>query len=420
MRNRVIRFSEGILTAVLLIIICTEVTGCNRFSTGEMTGRLAKRLRPYVTVSAEEASEPGKQIHGRQHSEENISAAAVSGQPEAVSENAVMSISSCYAYSTLSDDEKKVYSEIYSTIDSMGSEVKLSTTDPDRADKCFNCVMLDHPEFFFLDGYRTTSYTLAGRVTSLAFTGKYTMTDAERRQKEALINNYVNQCLAGVPSGGDDYARVRYIYDYIITNTDYEAGSEDSQNICSVFINHKSVCQGYTMATKYLLDKLGIMCTVVYGSANGGSHAWNLVKMDGVYCYVDTTWGDASYRSANDGSSFNRTNYSYLGADWDILSRTHTIESIIALPECNSLDEYYFVREGLYFESADMNRLKQVFRDAYGSGEDTLTIKCADSDVYMVMKTELFTDGKIFDMLQSGGKAKYVTDDEELTISFSL
>ena len=286
-------------------------------------------------------------------------------------------------------------------------------------DRCFNCVMLDHPEFFFLNGYRTTSYTLAGKVTSVAFSGKYTISQAERTEREKAIESYVNECLAGVPSAGDDYAKVKYIYDYIIKNTDYVSGAADSQNICSVFINRQSVCQGYTLATKYLLDKLGIFCTVVNGTANGENHAWNLVKMDGVYCYVDTTWGDASYRSVNDGSVFNRTNYSYLGADWDVIKTTHVINSMISLPDCTSLDEYYFVREGKYFDNVDLDALKAVFDSAYAAGEETLTIKCSDAAVYSGYKTELFDNQKIFKMIH-GDNAKYVTDEDEFTISFSL
>ena len=402
MKNKFRKLSECIFAAGMFFAVSMMATGCGDFVADEYAGVTAEDDSAVIQTyePTEEYQESSAQVPDQ------------NGQEELTSSD--------YAYTTLNDDEKKIYDEISSAVADMGTDVKLSTLDPDTADKCFNCVMLDHPEYFYIDGYKTTSYTLAGQVTSLSFSGKYTMDSDERAKRQLAIDDYVNQCLAGVPTDSDDYAKVKYIYDYIITRTNYVSDSPDSQNICSVFINGESVCQGYTMATKYLLDKLGIPCTVVYGEANGGSHAWDLVNMDGICCYVDTTWGDASYRSVNDGSSFSRTNYSFLGADWDILSSTHTIDSIIKLPDCTSLAEYYFVREGKYFEHADFTKLKELFDKAYSDNEDVLTVKCADSEVYSVMKTELFTDGKVTDMIQSGDRVKYVADDSELTISFSL
>ena len=50
-------------------------------------------------------------------------------------------------------------------------------------------------------------------------------------------------------------------------NVEYQMGTEQNQNIISVFLNKKTVCQGYANATQYLLTLLGIPAVVVTGTA---------------------------------------------------------------------------------------------------------------------------------------------------------
>ena len=78
---------------------------------------------------------------------------------------------------------------------------------------------------------------------------------------------------------------------------DYDESAPDNQNIYSIFVNRQSVCAGYSKATQYLLEQLGVFCTYVTGkTTEGGNHAWNLVKCNGDYYYVDTTWGDPVFQ----------------------------------------------------------------------------------------------------------------------------
>lgn len=325
-----------------------------------------------------------------------------------------------YAFSKLNAHEKKVYEEISKTIHSLSDETEVSSLDVDEIDKCFNCVMIDNPDYFYTDGYRMTRTLVNGELESISFSPRYTMTGREILEKEDYIDDYVNRFVAGMPDLPDEYSKAKYIFDYLVDNTEYDIGSENSQNICSVFVNNKSVCQGYAMAAKYLADELGIFCTIVYGNAGGENHAWNLMRLDGTCCHVDITWGDTSYRNTSEGTDGAMKDYVFLGASDDLIKVNHTVDSIVELPVCDSLDSYYFVREGRYFTREDHDKLREVFDRAYTDNEDILTVRCADSEVYDDMDDFLFTEGNVFRYLRGNGKARFVRNREELTLSVLL
>ncbi|MCR5649982.1 MAG: hypothetical protein K6F86_02235 [Lachnospiraceae bacterium] len=325
-----------------------------------------------------------------------------------------------YAYGQLGDHERKVYVEIYRAIQGRIPEVKLSSLDVDEIDTCFNCVMIDNPDFFYTDGYKMTRTLVNGELESISFSPRYTMTGKEILEKEDYIDSYVNKFITGMPDLPNEYSKAKYIFDYLVENTEYDIETENNQNICSVFVDNKSVCQGYAMAAKYLADELGIFCTIVYGEAGGENHAWNLMRLDGTYCHVDITWGDTSYKNSSEGTDTAMTDYVYMGASDDLIAENHIVDTVVRIPVCDSLDSYYFVREGRYFTEDDHEKLHEVFDRAYEDNEETLTIRCADKDVYDEMDDYLFDDGRVFRYLKGTGKARYVRNRDELTITFLL
>lgn len=44
---------------------------------------------------------------------------------------------------------------------------------------------------------------------------------------------------------------------------------------------------------KVLLDRNGVETTYIRGNTSGGSHGWNLVKLNGEWYHLDVTWNDA-------------------------------------------------------------------------------------------------------------------------------
>ncbi len=327
--------------------------------------------------------------------------------------------STLYAYNQLDEEEQKLYIEIYTILSTLDSDVVVSTKDKDVLAKVFNYVMQDHPEIFYVTGFTYSEYTLGDEVQKISLTGTYTYDEAEIAQRQREIDLYTAACLAGLPEGAGQYAKVKYVYEYIINSTDYVAGSDDNQNICSVFLYNKSVCQGYAKAMQYLLQQMGVECclvtgTVVDSDGHRGGHAWDLVKIDGEYYYVDPTWGDASYQtSAADLDSNQRIptiNYFYLNVTTDELIKTHSISNDVPMPDCNSMVANYYVMEQEYFESCDTDMIKALFDRRLSDGSNNVTIKCSSSDVYQQIYDLLVTDRGVFDYISG----------EDHTVSYTM
>ncbi len=352
-------------------------------------------------------------------SENSENAEGSGSESSGTDEDEMASDKKAYYFSTLSSSEKKLYLEIYNSIIEMTDKVVLSSTDTDEVDRVFNLCLMDHPDIFYCDGYKASISTIEDKPVSISFEGKYNVSREERKQKEEKIRAAVDKALSGVPKDESDYEKAKYVFEWIIDNTAYDLESPDNQNISSVFLNGRSVCQGYTYAYKYLLNKLGIFCTIVYGEAVGSNHAWNLARLDGTYCFIDVTWGDSSYRDKNDNEA-NRTSYNYFGCNSDILKRTHTINNKGEIPECTSLDEYYYVKEAKYFTKVDLDRLKAVFDHEAEKGEHMFTIRASSEEVYNELCDTLFEKREVFNLVPDAASVTYIEDKDEYTLTFTV
>ncbi len=330
-----------------------------------------------------------------------------------------------YAFQSLNEAEQTVYLQVYNAI-VQRMETEVATTDVTLLEKVFQSVLLDHPEIFYVDGYTFTKYSRGNEITRLVFEASFTMSAEQIQENMAQIEARAEEIIQNVPAGADDYEKIKYVYDYIILNTEYNINAPNNQNICSVFLSHESVCQGYAKATQYLLQKLGIPVTLVVGTTEGGEgHAWNLVYADGEPYYVDTTWGDASYRmTTNESFEVNNMpviNYDYLCVTTEKLCRTHTIQNVVDMPVCTATKNNYYVREGCYFTAVDEEQLAQVFEKNYSEGNECVTIQCDNAEVYTAMYEALITEQKIFDYMDAAdGVIAYTENEAQLSLSFWL
>lgn len=334
-----------------------------------------------------------------------------------------------FAYDSLSEAEQIWYRDIESILGSMGKDTKLSKEGLEAGleetciDGIFQCVMIDHPELFFVKGYSYNQYIKGLRTTAITFSGNYTMKEEEVKLRRAKIEEETEALLAEAPRWVSDYDKIKYVYETLIENTEYDLEAEDNQNIYSVFVNHKSVCQGYAKATQYLLLKMGIECVLVQGTVDTGeAHSWNLVKSDGDYYYVDTTWGDASYQMQEDGGIryLEKTvNYDYLCVNTEQLLRTHILGGLVPMPICTAQADNYYVQEKALFSGYDEEQLKALFGRAREAQRADVTIKCRDEKSFQEIRKALIEEQKIFDYMENGGvQVSYASNDKQLSFTF--
>lgn len=335
-----------------------------------------------------------------------------------------------YCYQYLDEAGRQWYRDIQRILAGMEQEQELSPegleaglTEED-IDRIFCYVLADHPEYFYVDGYRYTKYTRMERLVKIEFSGSYTCDSQERARRWEQIEEAADALLAQAPTEGDDYEKARYVYETLIRGTDYVLDAPDSQNLYSVLVNGASVCQGYAKATQYLLGRLGIPCVLVQGQVEPGEgHAWNLLCLDGDYYYMDTTWGDASYRQTGDATQdqgwMPQVNYDYLCVTTSQLLRTHTPGTDVPLPECTATRDNYYVREGCLLDSCEETALQEAFDRAVSAGRQEISLKCTEESVYRQLLEHLIGQKEVFSYLgRDFSTLHYARNEKQLSITF--
>lgn len=271
-----------------------------------------------------------------------------------------------YGYQSLSKEEQKVYRQIAEGLEQQEAEIRITPLSEERLMTVFNMVMIDHPEYFWIEGefqYTTVEDLNENTKTAIQLMPVYTV---EKEQTESLkqqIEQQADAWIAEIDASFDAYEKIKSVYELLIREVEYDETSLYNQTIQSVFLEKKTVCMGYAKATQYLLNKMGIFCTLVTGNildeANS-SHAWNLVRIGENYYYVDTTWGSPGYNAQGDRED--AISYSYLCCSDKIISATHKANEDILLPSCTDESYHYYRRKGCWYETYDKERICDVLK----------------------------------------------------------
>lgn len=243
------------------------------------------------------------------------------------------------AYEHLSDKDKAAYVLLLSAIRSENGSVSESAAEfkSEIFDRVYYyAVLVDHPEYFYIQGY-SESFSSGSKIVRADFRFKRIYTAEKAQQITDKIDAIIDNIRRELGENPSDYDKASAAYNYLIDNCDYDeacgSGKVDSQQDSAstmegALIDKSAVCTGYSRAYKYMLNKLGLKCSVV----DTKDHEWNIVMLDGEYYYTDVTWGDTS-----------SDRYAYFCITTKQLKKNHTLPENNDLPLCTATkDNYYY------------------------------------------------------------------------------
>ena len=204
----------------------------------------------------------------------------------------------------------------------------------DEFGRIVDCIIADCPQYFYVDYDKVVSFISETDT-------KVRITYFEDSQSASMLLDTLDKKIASVLSGmpsGSEFEKELYLHDWLVANCEYISSSDDNyleNTAYGAIVDGKALCDGYALAFKMLMNRAGIYCGTVSGRANGYSHMWNIVNIDGSFSYVDTTWDDSDLPQSD------MKYHGYMNISSDTLALTHVITSPANLPETPPGCDYY-------------------------------------------------------------------------------
>ena len=199
----------------------------------------------------------------------------------------------------------------------------------------------DCPEIFWLSGQcsmscpasiygNSSGYTMDASVYFVAKSDSKDIRSTNYPNQAAIEaaivqrDSDVNEYLAAVATK-NDYEKLVYFNDKLTKTNEYNT-SVDLNNInhdcreCVSALDGRTgtagpVCEAYARALKVLCDRSNIDCVLVDGTAGGGGHMWNYVKLNDEWYGVDVTWNDPKGGVSGAISGVEGTKWLLVGSD---------------------------------------------------------------------------------------------------------
>ena len=162
-------------------------------------------------------------------------------------------------------------------------------------------LIYNYPQFYYLDfrvGYVKNEETNTFEMLKFS----YLISEEELPQAQKRYEDAVSMILKQVRglNLSSDMDKALAVYDLTAVNCEYDESASPFKSYFpytayGCLVGHKAVCQGYALAYKDLMNRLGVDC--VYVTSDEMNHGWNMVKIDSQWYHADVTFDDATNKT---------------------------------------------------------------------------------------------------------------------------
>lgn len=317
---------------------------------------------------------------------------------------------SYFYYENLDPVAKEIYDVMLGVVQDPVNEgnigIMMTDIDPesqeyyDEFNIAYRALCFDHPELFWLySGEEADLCYLSEAVDYGGFFIVYIrMMEPFLHYQEQMtaFNAAAADFLSGIDTSASEYEIVRQIHDRLIGMVNYNdpvaegkvflsRGQDLAHTAYGCLVADSSgnpnyaVCDGYTLAMEYLLQQCGIESAFIGGMAgsteqDAAGHAWNIVKIDGVWYELDSTWNDAG--SMEDDLTPGTVEYDYLMEALNDAAYREKLDHYLFLVSTDTIahfvpgEEYTYVTRDSMYEIRLVQESVHIRINESGRGSD--------------------------------------------------
>ena len=236
------------------------------------------------------------------------------------------------------------------------------------------------PENFWVKNFSVTTYDNANfKLYNFKYypdaSGNKKMSQEIEKASEDIISTVRKS------SGGTQWEDILLVHDELIRRTEFVEDDEDgdhTHDIYGALVLKRAVCQGYTYAFSYILDKMGYSCSEIYSK----EHIWTKVNsLETGERYIDVTWDDYNKNDRN-GEPFIHHNFFCLTkAEMESFDE-HTPENNEDKETLTTVGDNYYRKKNYYIKKGDEMGFRASALEQYQQGKNLLEFRFESKEDY--------------------------------------
>ena len=252
-----------------------------------------------------------------------------------------------YYYSRMDRQQQSAYRAMKTGLTSLAASFPVPKLENKELADIFFKLRLDCPEIFYGVGFRYRFYQDSANVEMVP---EYLFETGKIREHQKAMNARIARLIRPAKQLSE-WEKEVYIHDFICSGVRYDKLKKPySHEIIGPLGQGVGVCEGIAKTVKILCDALGVWCIIAISDSNPEKgiryrHAWNIVKIGGVFYHLDVTFDNTLGRGEGG-------RYDYFNLSDKQIFRDHE-PALYEIPSCTDDSHFYYKEKKLSFTKVE-------------------------------------------------------------------